>query len=84
MVKGVSHAAYDLQDSDVAERQVKAAEFLLNPLNVPVNIDVVTGGFPCQDFSLSGKRLGFDSHKNHYNKKNGRGNPTTEMVLFLQ
>jgi RNA 3'-terminal phosphate cyclase (GTP) len=40
MVKGVSHAAYDLQDSDVAERQVKAAEFLLNPLNVPVNIDV--------------------------------------------
>jgi DNA (cytosine-5)-methyltransferase 1 len=44
----------------------------------PVNIDVVTGGFPCQDFSLSGKRLGFDSHKNHYNKKNGRGNPTTE------
>ena len=31
----------------------------------PENIDVVTGGFPCQDFSLSGKRNGFKSHKNH-------------------
>lgn len=25
--------------------------------------DVVTGGFPCQDFSHSGKRLGFDSQR---------------------
>lgn len=31
----------------------------------PKNVDVVTGGFPCQDFSLSGKRNGFNSHKNH-------------------
>ena len=31
----------------------------------PKNIDVVTGGFPCQDFSLAGKRQGFDSKKNH-------------------
>ena len=27
----------------------------------PKNIDVVTGGFPCQDFSVAGKRKGFDS-----------------------
>ena len=31
----------------------------------PRNIDVVTGGFPCQDFSVAGKRNGFNSHKNH-------------------
>ncbi|MDR2979960.1 MAG: DNA cytosine methyltransferase, partial [Bacteroidales bacterium] len=31
----------------------------------PENIDMVTGGFPCQDFSVAGKRNGFQSHKNH-------------------
>ncbi|MDY4250798.1 DNA (cytosine-5-)-methyltransferase [Bacteroides pyogenes] len=31
----------------------------------PEKIDVVTGGFPCQDFSVAGKRQGFKSNKNH-------------------
>ena len=31
----------------------------------PKNIDIVTGGFPCQDFSVAGKRLGFNSDKSH-------------------
>ena len=31
----------------------------------PDNIDIVTGGFTCQDFSVAGKRNGFNSHKNH-------------------
>ncbi|MBF0237908.1 MAG: DNA (cytosine-5-)-methyltransferase [SAR324 cluster bacterium] len=32
----------------------------------PEDIDVVTGGFPCQDFSVAGKRKGFNSHKSHF------------------
>lgn len=35
----------------------------------PENIDIVTGGFPCQDFSVAGKRQGFDSDKSHTGKK---------------
>lgn len=35
----------------------------------PNNIDIVTGGFPCQDFSIAGKRQGFDSDKSHTGKK---------------
>lgn len=31
----------------------------------PDNIDIVTGGFPCQDFSVAGKRKGFNSEKSH-------------------
>ncbi len=31
----------------------------------PQNIDIVTGGFPCQDFSVAGKRKGFNSDKSH-------------------
>ena len=31
----------------------------------PNDIDVVTGGFPCQDFSIAGKRKGFKSEKSH-------------------
>ena len=31
----------------------------------PKKIDIVTGGFPCQDFSIAGKRKGFDSQKSH-------------------
>lgn len=34
----------------------------------PENVDVVVGGFPCQDFSVSGKRKGFDSMRAHDGK----------------
>ena len=35
----------------------------------PKDIDVVTGGFPCQDFSVAGKRQGFNSQKDDWGKK---------------
>lgn len=44
----------------------------------PENIDVVTGGFPCQDFSISGKRLGFDSNKSHSGEKLAVDEPSIE------
>lgn len=31
----------------------------------PDAIDIVTGGFPCQDFSVAGKREGLNSRKSH-------------------
>jgi len=40
--------------------------------NVPSQLqglDVVTGGFPCNDFSVAGKRLGFNSNKSHRGNK---------------
>lgn len=50
-----------------------------NHINIfPENIDVVTGGFPCQDFSIAGKRLGFESEKGHNGKKADPEAPTVE------
>lgn len=44
----------------------------------PKDIDVVTGGFPCQDFSVAGKRKGFDSDKNDMGKKRIGNDPSEE------
>ena len=44
----------------------------------PDNIDIVTGGFPCQDFSVAGKRLGFNSKKSHNGGKLSVDEPTAE------
>ena len=44
----------------------------------PNDVDVVTGGFPCQDFSVAGKRQGFNSQKDDFGKKRADDKPTEE------
>jgi DNA (cytosine-5)-methyltransferase 1 len=52
--------AYRLESVvEIAKRLAKSVPSELKDL------DVVTGGFPCNDFSVAGKRLGFNSNKSH-------------------
>ena len=44
----------------------------------PKDIDIVTGGFPCQDFSVAGKRQGFNSQKDDWGKTRAEDKPTEE------
>jgi DNA (cytosine-5)-methyltransferase 1 len=50
----------------------------------PKRADILTGGFPCQDFSIAGKRKGFLSSKNHLNVKFKKSDsPTMESRGML-
>lgn len=54
-------------------KRAKAGEDIFPP-----NIDIVTGGFPCQDFSISGKRNGFYSKKSHLGNLLQKDEPSIE------
>lgn len=51
---------YHLESIVNLVKRAKAGERIF-----PDDIEIVTGGFPCQDFSVAGKRLGFHSKKSH-------------------
>lgn len=60
MRKNDAEEVYHLDSIVDLVKRAKAGEKVF-----PDGIDIITGGFPCQDFSIAGKRLGFNSQKSH-------------------
>jgi len=71
--RGAEKNYYHLESIVSLVKKHKNGEF-----NFP-DADIVTGGFPCQDFSVAGKRKGFNSSKAHHGDNfNDDDNPTEE------
>ena len=69
--RGASEQTFHLESIvDVVKNlRIKNSNYGLKNSNGKSLIDVVTGGFPCNDFSVAGKRLGFESNKSHRGNK---------------
>jgi len=50
---------------------------------VPKNVDIVLGGFPCQDFSVAGKRRGFNSKRGNLYKSMVEVVKRTQPIIFM-
>ena len=70
---GVNESAYVLDSIVNLVKAQKSGKKIF-----PQNVDVVTGGFPCQDFSVAGKRLGLNSDKCHGGNKLEADTPSIE------
>ena len=71
--KQINATVANKKDMEDVVKQAKEGSF-----SFPKNIDIVTGGFPCQDFSVAGKRLGFNSQKSHLGKNLSADEPSVE------
>lgn len=65
----LSYFSPKIQDAENIYHLSSIVEYVKRARNgekvFPENIDIITGGFPCQDFSVAGRRLGFDSKKSY-------------------
>ncbi|MGI6593714.1 MAG: DNA cytosine methyltransferase [Christensenellales bacterium] len=71
--RGIDRSTYKLKSIVDLVKAHKDGEKIF-----PGNVDVVTGGFPCQDFSIAGKRQGFNSTKCHMGDKRETQDPSEE------
>lgn len=72
--KGIPKSTYHLVSIVDLVKRYRAGDTSV----FPSNIDVVTGGFPCQDFSVAGKRLGLNSDKSQSGGYLKEDEPTVE------
>lgn len=70
---GNANERYHLESIVDLVKRARTGDF-----SFPKNIDIVTGGFPCQDFSVAGKRLGFNSQKSHLGTALATDEPSVE------
>lgn len=79
-LKNLSHICENFQHESIVDlvKKHKNGEY-----SFPSNIDIVTGGFPCQDFSISGLRKGFESNKSDKNDRNIKNSKETRGQLYL-